>query len=109
MYYEGFNSGDIIEISETYRCQIHPMLNSMIRSLNNPGEWYANNVQEPVKGIVLSETLNGIWAMVDYPEYGDIGKKTGKFYTKREFLEKDKYLFKKLLPDHIESMLKELL
>lgn len=84
MYYYGFNTGDILEISVTYRCQTLPILNSMIKSLNNPGEWYANQVQEPVKAVVISETLNGIWATVTYPEW-DIGKKLENFTQKENF------------------------
>ena len=79
MYYEGFKTGDRIEVTPTYRCQLDPFLNSNIRDLNNPGKYY--KPQTPINGYVLNETMNGIWVQLE---------------NERKFYEKDKYIFKKL-------------
>ncbi len=90
MIYEGFISGDRIIIIPTYRCQSDPSLSSSIRDYNNPGADY--KPRDPIKGVVLSETLNGIWAIVEIPVYEDY-KKTDRIKLERDFFEKDKYLF----------------
>ncbi len=105
MHYEGYNSGDRIEVTPTYRCQMNPFLNSNIRNLNNPGADY--KPKDPINGYVLSETLNGIWVMAEIPIYEDY-KKTGKFRFEREFYEKDKYLFKNMNPSKIKNFVKTL-
>ena len=81
MEYLGFTADDVIEVTTTYRCQMPRSLRSDIRystSWPAPGDY---KVVEPYQATVVSETYNGIWIM-----------KNGT----KEFLEKDKYLFKKL-------------
>lgn len=90
MHYEGLVSGDWIIITPTYRCQPDPFLNSNVRDLNNPGADY--KPKAPFKALVLSETLNGVWALAEHPVYEGFTK-TNRVELKRDFYEKDKYLF----------------
>jgi hypothetical protein len=105
MYYEGFNTGDRIEITPTYRCQIDPMLSSSIRDYNNPGASYKPSA--PIYGIVISENLNGIWVTAEIPIYENF-EKTDRFNLVREYYEKDKYIFKNLKNKKYTDMLKSI-
>lgn len=78
MEYVGYITGDKIEVIPTYRCQMDPILNSNIRDSNNPGKYY--KPLDLINGIVINETLNGVWIMTN--------KQVRNFY------EKDKYIFK---------------
>lgn len=78
MHYVGYITGDKIEVTPTYRCQMDPILNSTIRDSNNPGKYY--KPRDLIIGYVINETLNGVWVMPDKQD--------------RNFYEKDKYIFK---------------
>jgi hypothetical protein len=105
MFYEGYVTGDRIEVTPTYRSLMNPFLRSDIRDLNNPGADY--KPKDPINGYVLNETLNGIWVMAEMPIYEDF-KKTTKFTHERVFYEKDKYLFKNTSPRKMKDFLRSL-
>lgn len=90
MFYEGFVSGDRIKVIPTYRSLMPPFLRSDIRDYNNPGANY--KPKDPIFGTVISETLTGIWVMAEMPVYENFVK-TNRITLKREFYEKEEYIF----------------